>query len=259
MGEFLFLLGVYAITWALNLTLRTAAAAGSPRAVYMFLLGTVWAPTVVALVVSLIVGGRHSCAELLRRLFHAPRGARWFVAAWVVPLALVSLALLTAHALGQTAPVPPVSLWLIIIAMQVLTGAAGEELGWRAFLVPALARRLGLPAAAVVAGLLWSGWHVAGVFFPGAGLEVVPVVPYLIFVALFGVLLAFLFAQTGHLLASMLAHLSLNVTLAVAGVPLASRGFWWSLVLATGITAAIIASRARSANMAQEPPAPVTT
>jgi hypothetical protein len=80
-GVFLFLLGVYSTTWALNLTLRTAAAAGSAQAVFTFLFGTVWAPTAVALVVASIVGGRVSCAQLLRRLFHAPRSARWFAAA----------------------------------------------------------------------------------------------------------------------------------------------------------------------------------
>jgi hypothetical protein len=122
-GVLLFLLIVYGSTWWLNLSLRTAAAAGSSRAAYMSLFGTVWAPTAAALILALILGGRSSCAELLRRLFRAPRGARWFVAAAVVPFSATWLAVLAARAVGDPAPRPDVALWPFIVGMQVITGS----------------------------------------------------------------------------------------------------------------------------------------
>ena len=44
--------------------------------------------------------------------------------------------------------------------MQVITGAVGEELGWRGFLLPRLGERMGAAAAAWVMGILWRLWHV---------------------------------------------------------------------------------------------------
>ena len=44
MAIWLFVLITYGSTWALNLSQRTAAATGSPEAIYTFLFGTVWTP-----------------------------------------------------------------------------------------------------------------------------------------------------------------------------------------------------------------------
>jgi membrane protease YdiL (CAAX protease family) len=37
--------------------------------------------------------------------------------------------------------------------------ALGEEIGWRGFLVPELAKRTGFTATAVISGVLWAVWH----------------------------------------------------------------------------------------------------
>ena len=61
------------------------------------------------------------------------------------------------------------------------------------------------------------------------------------------------FSGSQHLLAPILAHLSLNVTLAVAGVPLTSRAFWWTLVVGAAAIAATVLLAPRPANIALEP------
>ena len=38
--------------------------------------------------------------------------------------------------------------------------ALGEELGWRAYLMPLLARHVGVFGAVVIAGIAWGLWHV---------------------------------------------------------------------------------------------------
>lgn len=45
--------------------------------------------------------------------------------------------------------------------------AAGEELGWRGFLFPELARRMSPANAALVTGAIWAVWHYAGILFGG--------------------------------------------------------------------------------------------
>lgn len=240
-GIILFIVGVYGSTWALQQTLRSAAEAGSAQAVYAFLFGTVWAPTIIAVLLTVLVGGRLNIADLRSRVLTVPRHAGWFAVAAVVPFATILLAVLAARMHGDVAASPPFSAWLLIVGMQVVTGATGEELGWRAYLIPRLSRRFGFTSAALLGGVLWSGWHVAGAFFPGTALQIAPIVPFLILIALFGVFLAFVFARTGHVLATILGHLSLNVTLALAGVPFASAVFWWVAVIVTIVVLGVLA------------------
>jgi membrane protease YdiL (CAAX protease family) len=72
---------------------------------------------------------------------------------------------------------------LVVIAMfVVLTGttgmlsdvaaATGEEIGWRGFLVPELAKVLPFTGVAVVSGLVWAAWQypITAVVYRDAGL-----------------------------------------------------------------------------------------
>jgi membrane protease YdiL (CAAX protease family) len=56
-----------------------------------------------------------------------------------------------------------ISLYFLFTAtISVITGAAtvlGEEIGWRGFLVPELAKRHGFAATAIISGLIWAFWH----------------------------------------------------------------------------------------------------
>lgn len=47
------------------------------------------------------------------------------------------------------------------------TSALGEEIGWRGFLVPHLARVLPFRAVALVSGIIWSMWHYPILLFAG--------------------------------------------------------------------------------------------
>jgi membrane protease YdiL (CAAX protease family) len=72
--------------------------------------------------------------------------------------------------------------WVVIalfVALQGTTGmvvgvgaAAGEEIGWRGFLVPQLARALPFTGVALVSGLIWAAWHypITAVVYKEAGL-----------------------------------------------------------------------------------------
>jgi membrane protease YdiL (CAAX protease family) len=50
--------------------------------------------------------------------------------------------------------------------------AAGEEIGWRGFLVPELAKVLPFTGVALVSGLIWASWHypITGVVYRDADL-----------------------------------------------------------------------------------------
>jgi membrane protease YdiL (CAAX protease family) len=54
----------------------------------------------------------------------------------------------------------PFPVWMLVITM--IVGAAGEELGWRAYLQPYLQTRFPVLGSALIVGVLWGFWHIGG-------------------------------------------------------------------------------------------------
>jgi len=61
------------------------------------------------------------------------------------------------------------ALWLALAPLLPLAvavvGAFGEEYGWRGYLTPKLAQRLGWFWASVLVGVIWAVWHTPGILF----------------------------------------------------------------------------------------------
>lgn len=53
-----------------------------------------------------------------------------------------------------------------MIGLQIITGAIGEELGWRGYLLPRLRTLVGVTPSFWIMGALWSLWHVPAFFDP---------------------------------------------------------------------------------------------
>jgi membrane protease YdiL (CAAX protease family) len=49
--------------------------------------------------------------------------------------------------------------------VRALSYALGEEIGWRGFLVPELAKTTNFTATALISGVVWSIWHYPGLIF----------------------------------------------------------------------------------------------
>ena len=63
---------------------------------------------------------------------------------------------------------------LIVSAFAAIITAAGEEIGWRGFLLPQMTKIWNVKAAVIVSGLIWAVWHmpimIAGLYLPGTPL-----------------------------------------------------------------------------------------
>ena len=139
-----------------------------------WVVGLMWCPAAAALVASLLTGRR------LRAI-----GWRWSWRyaglAYAIPVAYALVAYGATWALGLGRLPDPVFAGTIalrfgpgsaatafgkFLLLQATAGvlfscltALGEEIGWRGFLVPELARRSSLPRVALVSGAIWAVWH----------------------------------------------------------------------------------------------------
>jgi len=158
------------------------------NAAYIF--GMMWMPALAAILTCRIVG------RPLRSLGLGNWNSRFVLIGYLVPIAYCLVASLGIWIFGlggfpntdfvrQTAEsfgLGGAPDWVVIVMFVVLTGttgmltgvatAAGEEIGWRGFLVPELARVLPFTGVAVVSGLIWASWHypITAVVYRDAGL-----------------------------------------------------------------------------------------
>lgn len=199
--------------------LRNAAPAGQTRAFWIFLLVTVWSPTIIALLTVLLFNGRSGFRQLIGLLFRRlARPRSWYAIAVVVPLVVVCAAITIARILHDATPFIPFAALPLTIAMQAGTGAVGEELGWRGFLLSQLQAKFSSRRSAAVMAVTWSLWHVPAFFFPGTPQILVPPAAFLMAVTGFGFFLALIFTKTKqHVLGTMMAHFTFNLCWPLGG------------------------------------------
>jgi membrane protease YdiL (CAAX protease family) len=56
-------------------------------------------------------------------------------------------------------PAGVLAIGLVVLPLTSLVSAAGEEIGWRGFLVPRLHALLGFTGTSLLVGLIWAAWH----------------------------------------------------------------------------------------------------
>jgi membrane protease YdiL (CAAX protease family) len=217
-----------AVTWLACILLRSVFAAGHLWALFTFLFVTVWSPTVIALALSFAFEGTSGVRNLLGLLFRgSSKNSLWYLIGVLVPVAAVAFAIIMARHLHFGAAFIPLAALPLTLGLQVFTGATGEELGWRGFLLSHLEYRLSPRVAAVVMAITWALWHLPAFYFPGLPQQHMPRTAFLLMVAAFGIFLALLFNRTrGHVVSTMLAHFSFNMGVAVGGAILGSVFIW---------------------------------
>jgi uncharacterized protein len=99
-----------------------------------------------------------------------------------------------------------------LLVLITITGAMGEELGWRGFALPRLQLRMNALSASILLGLIWALWHLP-LWFAGLGFEAIPYRAYMLIGVSFSVMVtAACNSSGGSLLIATLFHLFLNVS-----------------------------------------------
>jgi membrane protease YdiL (CAAX protease family) len=149
--------------------------------------------------------------------------------------------------------------WVIIVAFVVIQGTAGmltgvatatgEEIGWRGFLVPELAKVLPFTGVALLSGVIWAAWHypITSVVYRDVGLPAWFWLLTFTFVAIaISFVQAWLRLKTGSVWPPIFLHASHNLWMQQIYTPLTTEREYtrWvagDLGLAFVVVAAVVA------------------
>ena len=99
---------------------------------------------------------------------------------------------------------------------------AGEEIGWRGYALPLMAKKFGLALSSVLLGVVWAAWHLPLFYIAAADTFNQSFPVYLLQVTALSVIMAWLFWKVnGNLLPLMVFHAAINNTKDI--VPTASK------------------------------------
>jgi uncharacterized protein len=148
-----------AVFWWLIIAAGSLAAHGGA---YVFAL--MWCPGVSALATRLSFQGN------VRGEGWRWGATRWAALAYVLPLGYATAAygavwLAGLGGVDLTRFRVGVATFVVVGSLQSLLSATGEELGWRGFLVPTLARTMSFGRTALLSGAIWAAWHVPLIAF----------------------------------------------------------------------------------------------
>jgi len=184
-------------------------------------LAMVAGPSVTGIVLTGLIDGKTGLRALRSRLFTWRVGASWYaVALLAAPLLATSVALILSPV--STAFLPGISLSqdkaaLVLLGLVVgVTAGFFEELGWTGFAIPRLKQRHGVLATGLIAGVLWSAWHLLVVAWGiGDRAGTIPVALFMIVDGLAGlpafrILMVWVYDRTESLCVAILMHASLT-------------------------------------------------
>ncbi len=142
-----------------------------------------WAagPLAAALVMLSLTEGRAGWRDLGSRLIRWRVGWRWYAVAVLLPLAaLTAAAALNVTVWGAPSPVFADLAWsgfalaFVLRWVNPLDGPLGEEPGWRGYALPRMQATISPLTAAIVLGLVATGWHLPLVFYGDLGVAGLP-------------------------------------------------------------------------------------
>jgi len=133
-----------------------------------YTIANMWCPAIAAIITRLYF------QRNLDGFGFSPGQPKWLLFSLVLPIAVGMVMFGTAWITGIapfsdagaarvfSATIVPTFLFLLLFNF---FAAAGEELGWRGFLVPELDRFLGFTELALLSGAIWTSWHFPLILF----------------------------------------------------------------------------------------------
>lgn len=205
-----------------------------------FLILGSWFPNIAAfLVIAFVLKRKGGIRQLLKGWLKFKVPAFWYLVT-LLPLVFAVLSMFIYRLLYNVTPVSeivadPMSM-LFLLIISTITGATGEELGWRGFALPRLQMRFSAFKASLVLGVIWTMWHLP-LWFAGLGYEMIPFGAYAVLVMSYTVLITWACNNSrGSMVIASLFHLTMNIAMNILEI----RAFYIYTLLVFAFTVLVV-------------------
>jgi membrane protease YdiL (CAAX protease family) len=212
-----FFIATFALSWSCFSAVAIVPSARTGIRALLVLLA-VFAPALVAVGLGAYDGGKAQVAALLRPLIRWRVGLGWYVFAIFYMPAIKLMVAGIYHVLSGEWPRFGSDSWFMMAIATILSTPvqAGEEIGWRGYAIPSLAKRVGWAWSAIILGIAWAFWHLPVFFVQEADKYGQSFYIYLLQVIAISVAITWLYRRTrGSLLLCMLMHSAINQSLGI--------------------------------------------
>lgn len=181
-----------------------------------------WTPNIAAfIVIRLILREKGGIRQLVGGWSKWRVGFQWYIAA-ISPLFISFVAVVVFLAFGgkpQKPDQPIIAPLLLSLILSTITGAMGEELGWRGFLLPRIQQRANSLISSLIVGIIWALWHLPLWLLPGYGWDAIPYWSFALGAISTSVIMTWILNNTGgSLLMASIMHLMMNYGFGVVGI-----------------------------------------
>ncbi len=213
------------LSYLLHFTLlRIMMSRLGPSSFFIAYILAAWSPNISAIIVlGLVNKDGDSIRKLLGGWTKWRVSVTWYLAA-LLPLAVGIISVGIYYLTGGTGPSFPVSAstYLMGLLMCTITGATGEELGWRGFALPRIQSKYGALSSSILLGLIWAGWHIPYWPIPGwfPKMQSIPFVAFALQSIAKSVIMTWMYNNAkGSVFIASLFHLVLNYSLFLGILP----------------------------------------
>lgn len=128
------------------------------------------APAFFALVMTLVTSKKEGLLSFIKNLVPKNMKIKWLLISAIVPCVLIFLSdivfnITTGNTFDYRSSVIPFDVGYVLVFW---IGSLGEEIGWRAYLLPKMTSRYSKLISSLIVGFLWVLWH-AGDYGQGVG------------------------------------------------------------------------------------------
>ena len=180
-----------------------------------------WTPNIAAfIVISIILKEKNGIRKLVGKWGIWKIGIGWYLAA-LSPFAIALLSTALNISLGNPilGPDMPFS-WITLVfwsIVSLITGATGEELGWRGFALPRLQSRYTALGSSIILGVFWGFWHLPIYLIApliGGQFDLLSFLRFLLFAVSTSIIITWIVNNAeGSVLVATIFHMSTNFSL----------------------------------------------
>lgn len=182
-----------------------------PNTFFSFVM--IFSPTISALVISALAGGRQGVARLLSGFMRWKFGIGWYAAMLsltLIPLLAALIYALLGNSVPGIAPGTTVGFLSLNVLLTLVNGPLSEETGWRGFALPRLQRRWNALVSSLILGVIWALWHLPFYFISGGGAGI-PFPIFMVIVIALSIFFTWIYNNTnGNIVLCILAHFCFN-------------------------------------------------